>query len=78
MNYIFLFGLNIFYYFNFTINMQVNTYSTRLGIETEDKCLLSSSPCVSPFLFVKITLNHLVGSTLLTVNREARICSDFG
>ena len=38
------FGLNIFYYFNFTIIIQANTYSTRLGIGTEAKCLLSSSP----------------------------------
>ena len=37
-------GLNIFYYFNFTIIIQANTYSTRLGIGTEAKCLLSSSP----------------------------------
>ena len=37
-------GLNIFYYFNFTIVIQANTYSTRLGIGTEAKCLLSSSP----------------------------------
>ena len=40
-------GLNIFYYFNFTIIIQANTYSTRLGIGTEAKCLLSSSPCIN-------------------------------
>ena len=42
--YLVAFGLNIFYYFNFTIIIQANTYSTRLGIGTEAKCLLSSSP----------------------------------
>ena len=38
------FGLNMFYYFNFTISIQTNTYSTSLGIGMEAKCLLSSSP----------------------------------
>ena len=38
------FVLNIFYYFNFTINKQTNTYNTSLGVGSEAKCLLSSSP----------------------------------
>ena len=36
-------GSDIFHYFNFTVNIKTNTYSTSLGIGTEAKCLLSSS-----------------------------------